>query len=398
MIYSPRSCIYGKGGETATYVVNAHAHILMLQIRAKHVLPATVISVLLFSLSIPVGLSLQSNTISSQGEISYGENKPWWGVFGTDWGWAPYGSFVSSYHINMLSNCNSNCLHMAISRETAWLLNDSNNALGIPFHDYVKQIVDWCHQADPYIYVIIMMQDEVWTPTMKANMMRNVGGARQVWIDWGIDMIQKCKPDALQIIDEPLGPNQMVEEGFTQAEYRAFCIDCINQFRAVDPNLGIWVYPMPYTYFTEPGGFSDNPLENDGYSNIVYITNVGGYYAARSRDWENAYASATTEQELDNARQLYYDFLDWRWGNLLGSKQICLIAGVASHLGESALPNYEHYLIDSMDYCIENNMYYNLYGFNKQMYTALNADHTDWNFVGQVFVDNHPFVGGAPPP
>jgi hypothetical protein len=373
--------IWGKRMETATYFASA-------RVRAKHVLVATVFSVLLLSL-IPVSVSSQSGTtVSSRGAIVTAKARALWGVFGTNWCWATK-SYVSQHHLDMLSAVKANVMLMELGKEY-WDGKAHSNPLGLPFQEYVAEIVRLCHQADPYIYVVLDLMwettptayvsntGEYTEPQYRANVMRNVEGLRQEWIDFGKDVIQKAKPDGILPMDEPMGPEQYykkVEPDFLEPEYREFVLDCIEQWRAVDPDIQFWAYGW---HFTSLESWSDKPLEEHGYNNIVYFLDRP-YYIGNNYGYED---NPTT------AKVALYSDLDKRLGNLKNTKQVSILAGVRTEYSEfDSWTGWDDCTRDTYQYCIDNNIHFQLYAFSWYVMSALTADHMEWNELGQHWVN-----------
>jgi len=388
-----------------------HTH---AQLQVKHVLLATVFSALLLSLIVPVGgLSLHPNTIFSQGTINYGKTElvrpTWWGICVWDTcdgqlysSKYSFGEYFSQYQINMIREAGGNAIRLGLDK-SAWDTGDTMNVYGKPYKEYIKQIVDECHQTGLYVMADLAFAGEAADNGLdKIKIIRNQHPTitRQDWIDWGVEVTTYLNPDAILITDEPCNEPQMVATGFTEDEYYAFAVDCVKAWRAVDPDILIATFGVPFKYvfmYYDPSygtiegvrclGPLKDPDTGQPFENIVYILN----YPYGGDSWGYTAEETDTEAELVACRDAMYGTFDWKLKPLKGSNQICFTSGAFKYVMDPP-KNWQRFIYDVYEYCKQNNIWQLQYGMVHSIYwwAMLAEGWKSWNTIGQFWVENVP--------
>ncbi|MFX1362974.1 MAG: hypothetical protein ACFE7A_05940 [Promethearchaeota archaeon] len=360
----------------------------MLQIRPRYALPVAIFSALLLILSIPSGVSLQINSISSQGIINYTGDEPWWGVCIGDTFWPPCGSYFTDTQIDMIRNANGTCIRLLIEYK-AWDENLTDNILGISYRDYLKQLVEWCH---PDIKVFTELTNDAnyenWNAETKVEIIRD-DAKRQKWIAWGVEVVEYCNPDGIGLMDEPCGAGSMDSLNFTPEEYRTtFVVPFIEALRTVDSDVKIFVQGNPWHYFDMffPEGEEHGGITGAGllpYDNVVYLMSYP-YYSGNDVGWESLYYGG----DLAAARNALHRMLDGKVGGIVSQGgEIHLTASVY----RADLPNWTAFLKDTYDWMKDNNIGFTQYGLTKGTnWRLVESNYVEWNNIGQFWAENVP--------
>jgi len=238
-------------------------------------------------------------TISSYGRMTSSQTSDYlYGVWVSDTSWRTYGSYWGYTQVDMVDQAGGNYICYAIDKR-AWYENNDNNALGVPFQDYIKTLVDYGNGLEIASVLCLHIDlgfgdrdgDGRGWGSYEKNMQINDPTLREDWIQWGRDMIAYCNPWGVIVMDEP--GRSMIGQPLTLQDYWDFANECVNEWSEVDPN--IWVI----TYGGGTGGGQDgnrylnqfltNPLpqENVLYTTVLYGQTVDqDYQSSRQQGWQ----------------------------------------------------------------------------------------------------------------
>jgi len=345
----------------------------------------------------------QSALISSYGSIST-INTPTpanflAGAWASDPAWAVYGKYTGQYHIDKMLEEGATFLMICVTK-VVWDNNPTVNNPYIPnamsYHDYIAWLVKAFQDGggsagislhlwhDSY-YVcehgVELGPETSWWSVAKTHVIYE---HQQEWIDFGVDIISHLKsygvtPWGILIMDEPARDIA----GLTKAEYRAFAINSINQYRAVEPSINIVLYSGG-----GPGGnhdlsdFINNPLP---YSGIFYTITM--FY-----DTHSEYTTPYTNGDLAGGKTALWSIMD----SLFGTLKEKLIVTPAVHDTSNMNGNWPHYLEDLYEYCrlytagyaewaAAYSKRWNIWENNN---SELGVDWLEWSDIGQVWAAN----------
>jgi hypothetical protein len=228
---------------------------------------------------------------------------------------------------------------------------------------------------------VISTQDEL-------NIINNVGSAQSNWIkSWGSKILQ-LQPYAIVVMNEPTnGATFATPSAQAFANYRQFCINAINAWRQIKPDLVILVNNDPFNDFFDSTsyGFAANPLP---FTNILYGRHI---YYAYSNSYppsylpdQQAYWNGNTAQ----GKQLLT--------NLINSESSALIAKgqkvIWDEWGANVnAPNAKAYVQDFISICRSKGiscLYYDFVPSSYEPTGLLNGDYKSLNSIGQTWANS----------
>ena len=302
----------------------------------------------------------------------------WWGVVVSDAGWSsPWGKYFSQAQIDLLKENGATTVRIMLNKEP-WYSGDTNNVLGIPYRDYIKQLVQWCR---PELKVILDLtrdgNDFSWQD--KRDVIQN-SQKRQSWINWGKDVVAHCKPHGIGIMNEPT-----TAVDFDQF-YNEFVVPSIQTYRTVDSEIQVFVMQA-----APPSKFEGRDIIDLPYVHIEFHVYYDPHSEYRSaRDWELDYEDGN----LETAKAKLWKWLDTKIGSIPKNKIFLGEVGVRMENGETtpSLPNWDVFLKDMYDYTTKKHMVgLTQYGFTKRYYLMLNPpDYTTWTTYGESWTQNNP--------
>lgn len=225
----------------------------------------------------------------------------------------------------------------------------------------------------------------------EANIIKNVGTAQTDWINNWSSIINALNPYAIMVMNEPSvnGAYRMATQSeFTQ--YRNFCMNCINAWRAIKPNIVIIVHQFAWNAVYGEGNntydFVANPLP---YSNILYTAHY--YYAYNNivpppyqpeglAYWNNK--QVLTPAQRANAKQLLTNYITNASSKILAKGQKFIFDEWGSCL---AAPNSGAFAEDFVSIANSLNIGSIIYDIVPASYESvgiLNEDYKTFNAVG----------------
>ncbi len=220
------------------------------------------------------------------------------------------------------------------------------------------------------------------------NIINNVGTAQSDWINsWG-SKIAKLQPYGIMIMNEPSnGGTYKTASSSAFAAYRQFCINAINAWRQIDPDLVIIVnnYPFNDVFDSTSYGFAANPLP---FSNILYGRHI--YYV-----YDNSYPPSYLPDQraywtgnLVQGKQLLADLLERESSALIAKGQKVIWDEWGANVNA---PNAKAYVQDFISICRSKGigcLYYDLVPSTYSPSGILNADYKTLNSVGQAWANS----------
>lgn len=305
-----------------------------------------------------------STSISSYGMLGGQPSGYLHGIWVSDTAWNTYGSYFGETQVNATKNAGGRLLCLAIDK-FAWETNPSGNILGIPFQDYVKQLVEFFKPEKTILSLHIDSSYLQWHSKEKTTTIKTFE-LRQSWIQWGKDMIKHCKPWGILVMDEP--PRSLRDYPITQAEYWDFANECVNEFRTVDPNIVCMTYGGGGSGNRDLSYFHDYPLPQGNilYTIVCYYNQFSGYETS----------------SLNDGKKAMYDWLDNRLGPL--KSETVVSVGVESPTS----PNWRNYMLDVYEYNKANTAGVMQWACTKRVnWNMMSQDRVMWNEVGQFWAD-----------
>lgn len=230
----------------------------------------------------------------------------------------------------------------------------------VHFQAQMAQTRQWCRERG--ITFILGCEGTHWDPSegwnqMRANAIFNTNGAGDYWLNTYASMVSTLQPDVVHVMDEPdyLGTPYSETQFFNA--YKQFCLQAIQRFRSIIPNLPIIVDGCP---FYNMHAIAASPIQatNLFYKYDYYYSCDGimpDLTAAPWRTDEYAYWTATNQAQLANARTLLYN----QWLNTCGL-QDCINNGlkiVFIGVGTCTTnPNALVFLQDMYNFCKQRNI------------------------------------------
>jgi hypothetical protein len=234
--------------------------------------------------------------------------------------------------------------------------------------------------------------------TSELNIIMNNSGAQTAWINGWASLIQQLQPYAILVMNEPTNNDTFTTASATAfGYYRQFCINCINAWRQIKPDLVAIVNNDPFNdwWNSTSYGFAANPLSlpNIIYSSHIYYAYDDAYPPSYLPD-QQAYWNAVTAQDLANAKQLLTNLILEEFATLRNEGQQVMWDEWGANL---QAPHATNYVQDFFDICKSLNMgavYYDIvpwgYGSGQEASGLLNNDYKTLNAVGQVWAANMP--------
>lgn len=319
---------------------------------------------------------------------------PYWGlvVSNTAWGYDYWGSFFGKTQIDIIKQNKANGINIMLDKY-AWELDSTSNVLGIPYKDYIKQLVQWCK---PELNVILCLTRDSRTggywgyadsPTEgKGAVILNYNGQRDEWIAWGKEVVAYCKPKGIGIMNEPHGGGGEITFDYY---YDNFLMPSINAYRSVDPEISVLVMPYPF-YSLEL--FNNRPIDDPNVYYEWHLYYPQGYPYSGSHLYLNNAINAYYESNLYEGKQWLYKYLDdFKFGNLPRDR---IYWGEAGCYGmttwEPTQPNWEVWLDDCYEYTRNRGMVgITQYAAGVGHYCIFdpNTDYTTLTPYGQAWAD-----------
>jgi len=320
------------------------------------------------------------------------------GVVVSDTAWYPFGYYFNEPQLELISN-HGNAVYLMLEKG-AWESGDQNNVLGIPYPDYIKQIVQIAHQKGMWVAVSLTNDystGNVFGAEEKWNVISDFT-LRTEWIDWGKDVVTHVKPDAICIMNEPNSPTNDLQLQIDRFHYywNIFALPNIDTYRSVDPDITVIVPPCPWyrTWWMED--------YVDDRSNILVSYHL---YYKEAMDW--GYEDEPFNHE--SARNNLWSYIDGRLSNSYGmvgsidhSKVIFDEFGVWSENingegwtfnMEPTIKNWRYAMMDFYEYAEQRSMYgYFQYAVGLKYYSMLNPDTGYMSFspYGQWWANYQP--------
>lgn len=346
-----------------------------------------------------------------------------WGITVADTCWGDlrytpsgYGSFFSKHQIDLVANAGANHIRLQINKEP-WDSGDTTNIYGIPYRDYIKQLVQEMHDVGIYVRMELAQYgcsvsnpDHVCSANAKIQMVRDTHPvvSSQDWIDWGTEVLQYIPEiDMITNIDEPSSKTAQLEENapYFSDDWREFCIRCIEAWRAVRPNVAICVMGAPFYYLDqfflgggtlEDGGIYINRKGPLPYENIYY-----GFHRPYYTGWGSTFSNYYYAGDLTTGRSALRNNLDVKMKPLIDlGEEVILTASVAYSIRSRDDPfppvNWQACMKDTYDWCLDRGVHQEQYGATTNWWNVFQSERTeilgaeeymDWNSVGQYWVD-----------
>lgn len=261
-----------------------------------------------------------------------------------------------------------------------------------PFPGYYANLKSYCDQRGlKFMIQTLASSVGAMTPQEELDIINNNIGKQASWINgWG-SIIQQLQPYAIMVMNEPSNGGTYVTASSTAfSYYRQFCINCINAWRQIKPDLVIIVQndPMNDEFDSTSYGFAANPLpfSNIIYSRHIYYAYDGNYPPSYLPD-QQAYWNAKTAQDLANAKQLLANFIDGESLPLRNKGQQVMWDEWGANAG-GYVPNALQYVRDFLDLCKARNigvLYYDIVPVSYEATGLLNEDYLTLNAMGQVW-------------
>jgi len=317
--------------------------------------------------------------IQSNGTISY-TSTMLLGVGHPAYGYDRNGNLVDIQAlVNLVADTGANCW-----REAMYV------SYVEPFPGYYANLKSYCDQRG-LKFIIINLASSVgaMTPQDELDIINNNNGKQAPWINgWG-SIIQQLQPYAIMVMNEPSNGGTYTTASATAfGYYRQFCVNCINAWRQIKPELVIIVQndPMNDEFDSTSYGFAANPLpfSNIIYSRHIYYAYDGNYPPSYLPD-QQAYWNAKTAQDLANAKQLLTNLIDGESSALRNKGQQVMWDEMGANVN---VPNALHYTQDFYDICKTRNIgavYYDIVPVSYEPTGLLNEDYLTLNAMGQVW-------------
>jgi cell division septation protein DedD len=226
------------------------------------------------------------------------------------------------------------------------------------------------------------------------NIIFDVGSAQDDWIsNWG-NIITALQPDAISVMNEPsLNGTYDVEPTSEEFQvYRNLIENCVNAWRAIDPNLIIVVENFPFNQYFDQTlyGFGATPVNHTGivYSRHFYYSYDNTEPPAYQPEWQ-AYWDAITQGDLDAAKILLQAAIEYQTDPMTTQGKPVVYDEFGANL---ANPNVAVAVGDFTDICLSLGVgvvYYDIVpygsGFHQEPSGAL-TDYYVFNAVGEAFI------------
>jgi hypothetical protein len=335
--------------------------------------------------------SIASNkTIASTGEIAVSPPPGFTILLGAGHpGWSndPNGNPVDIQAlVNLVADTGANCW-----REAMYIFST------VP--GYHASLKSYCDQRGlKFIIQTLSPANSYGTYQDELDIIMNNTGQQDTWINgWG-SIIQQLQPYAIMVMNEPSNDGTFTTASATAfGYYRQFCINSINAWRQIKPDLVIIVQNDPFNdlFDSTTYGFAANPLP---FSNIIYTRHeyysYDNAYPPNYKPEQQAYWNATTDQGLANAKQLLATHINSESLALRNKDQQVMWDEWGANL---QAPHATNYTQDFITICKSLNIgavYYDIvpwgYGTAQESTGLLNNDYKTFNAVGQAWAANMP--------
>jgi hypothetical protein len=316
-------------------------------------------------------------SIQSNGTMSY-TSPILWGVGHPAWAYDRNGNLVNIQAlVNLVADSGANAWREAM------YVNSS-----VP--GYYANLKSYCDQRGlKFVIQTLASSVGAMTPQEELNIINNNYGKQATWINgWG-SIIQQLQPYAIMVMNEPSNNGTYTTASTTAfGYYRQFCINCIDAWRQIKPDLVIIVQndPMNDEFNSTSYGFAANPLS---FSNIIYSRHIyyayDGNYPPSYLPDQQAYWNAKTAQDLAKAKQLLTNFIDGESLALRNKGQQVMWDEMGANVN---VPNALNYTRDFYDICKTRNigaLYYDIVPASYEPTGLLNEDYLTFNAMGQVW-------------
>jgi len=347
------------------------SHRFALPIATLLLLAAFLIPSLLGNITVK-GNATSNIAIQSNGTISY-TSTMLLGVGHPAWSYDPYGNPVDiEALVNLVADTGANCWREA--------MYGTSSLTG-----YYTNLKSYCDARGLKFEIQALLSDD----EVESDIIDNVGNAQTAWINNWSYILQQLQPYAIMVMNEP--SNHGTHRTATAQEfalYRQFCINCINAWRQIKPDLVIIVQNDPFNdlFDSTSYGFAANPLP---FSNIIYTRHI--YYA-----YDNTYPpdylpdqQAYWNGDLATAKQLLTKLIEAESLPLTSKGQRVMWDEFGANL---QAPNAPNYIQDFFDICKARNIGAVEYALAPYGWTSgrdpsgiLNDDYKTFNAVGQVW-------------
>jgi hypothetical protein len=267
-------------------------------------------------------------------------------------------------------------------------------AMGVTYtvDAYFANLKSYCDQRGvKFMIQTLASSVDYMTPQEELDIINNNNGKQAPWINgWG-SIIQQLQPHSIMVMNEPSNGGTYTTASATAfGYYRQFCINCINAWRQIKPDLVIIVQndPMNDEFDSTSYGFAANPLP---FSNIIYGRHIyyayDGNYPPNYLPDQQAYWNAKTPQDLANAKQLLTNFIDGESSALRNKGQQVMWDEWGANSG-GKVPNALQYEHDFLELCKARNigvLHYDIVPYSYENTGLLNEDYLTLNAIGQVW-------------
>lgn len=242
------------------------------------------------------------------------------------------------------------------------------------FQSYLKATIDYCKQRG--IETVIVLKSEEY----RSHGWYVLGRQSKIdaWIAWGVDMIRKCDPTGVHIMDEPTGYIKPDGYRITFARfYNDFLMPSYRAYVREKPDIWVYVTSCPWydTSHLETVEFPERAIVQ---WHIFYRDN-----AQLGRIYE-LYGSG----DFQNGKKQLYDLLDSRLGSLKTEKFV--LGSGANRYPWKPETNFEQFMKDIYAYVNENGIKeYWQWTIGVRYWNILEApDYESFTYAGQVYVDH----------
>jgi hypothetical protein len=258
-----------------------------------------------------------------------------------------------------------------------------------PYYSTLKSYLD-----GKGAYFVIQTLVQGWPNVeQESDIINGVGHWQTSWIDYWSGIISVYHPYGIMVMNEPSKNGVFTSPSAEEfALYRQFCINSINAWRAVDPDIVILVQNYPFTdAFDSYGfGFAYNPLPFSGlfYSRHIYYafdnTYPPWYLPSQQKYW-----NATNDQEIAEAKSSLTNFISTESLPMLNIGQHVIYDEMGANI---LAPNAAAYVRDFIRICVSLNvsvLYYNMapwgYGIGREPTGILDDTYKNFNGIGETW-------------
>ena len=237
---------------------------------------------------------------------------------------------------------------------------------------------------------------DIWSPTPQSchDIIYNVGGKGDRWVNDWASIISRLQPYAIDVMNEPLASSNDPPAAEFEV-YRQFALRCIRAWRAIKPDLVVMVAGYPFGSVEGINNIATNPLPEP---NLVYDLHY--YYSA-----DNTFPAYYAVEQLaywqgtdlvDAKNKLVQRLLSSYSVSTFKSKGLNVVFGeVGTHV---ANPNAQVFLQDFYDFCKQHDVgviQNSLVPYPRSGFGMLTSDWQELNAIGLVWKRN---TLSTPPP